>query len=293
MPISKIIVYAPIIAGFFIAYFSLDINMEWTWRIPDSVFLMFYLVTWGFWYFCSWLFVKIKCTKTLSEFMPRRVDALPPEFAKIQLPDDPSHLEPAQKSAALFNRRMLLMQLGYLPTLFGMYIGHWILRNAFFGFGVHSGGGRVWSSGPSFAYTADITYTIIALGLIAIWFACSMNSVKNGLSKAETVLLLNAAAVLALLHFLYRLTVHNLAGAELTIAPWGGIGIAPYGYTERLWWWTSIDPMNFYEHISRLFIRYIPWIPADNLLLPVFISFGLLLIVSIAGAKAGKSRKTS
>jgi len=162
---------------------------------------------------------------------------------------------------------MMLMQVGFLPAFLDIYIGHWILRNIDM-------------------FSRDFVYTSIALVTIVFWFACSMNFVENGLSRIEAILLLNAAAVLALGYFLYNyLIVYDLVYVEWTVVSWGGITVE----TGSIWW-QNIDHMHFYEHISRLFIRFMPWIPTVNLL-PIFVSFGLLLTVSIAGAKFGEFRK--
>gem|GEM_PF-3064803 len=296
----KIITYIPMAIGFFLVYLSLDVNMAWIWRIPQRADGIFYLATLSFWYIGSWLYVKLKSKSlggTLRQWLPRGSDNIPAEFDILPTQPKDLDIEVVKKSAALFNKRMLLVQLGFLPAFVGMHIGLWILRHTVYpAFNIGSGFNWAATRHPSFANALDIAFTGIALGILAIWFVCSINFVKKGLSKLETVLLLNAAAILALVQFLHRyLIVHNLAGLEAAISVFGGLVIDPYYEVGWGWsWglrWATIDPMHFYEYLSRLFIRFAPWIPTDNLLPHVFISFGLLLAISIAGAKIGESKR--
>jgi len=261
---QKFIAYIPVLIGFVLIYVSLDINGTWLWRIAGAWQGHLYVAFLLSWYLVSWGLAGIRLIK--------------------------------EESATLFNRRMLLVQLGYMPAFVGMYTGHWIFRTFVYpSFGIRTIN-RAWIDDPLFASAVDRTYTIIALVLIALWFICSMRSVKKGLSRLETIIILNAAAVLGLFHFLHRyLFIHwdRYAGAEWVITRWYDVGAYVGNYLGTMPAadsWSSIDPMIFYEYIIRLFIRFMPWIPSNNPLLLVFLGLGLLIVISVIGTKFGKIR---
>jgi len=303
----KITTYTPIFIGFLLVYATLDINMTWIWRIPRGRLGIFYLGTLSFWYLGSWLFILIKCKakrkatlKSLSESLQSWLfNYRPTRHDDWATPTEEPDIEPAEeglleKSIALFNRRMFLMQLGYLPAFFGIYLTHWVLRVFVYPFfGMHTSIAWMSTGDPAFAVRLDFTFAAIALFIFIIWFVVPMSFVKKGLSKIEAVLLLNAASVLALIHFLHsyftihrNFIIHELGGVEWAITAWGGVANR-YGDDYGGIWWPAVDPMHFYEPLNRFFIRFAPWIPTTNTMLLVFIGFGLLFALSVTGAGIG------
>jgi len=280
----KITAYIPIVAAFIVILLFMNWDKLWeigftlgnglmlnAWGwIFDNTFL-FYLSILSIWHIGSWILVKTRLLKT--------------------------------ENAIIFCRRLLLAQVGLLPAFFGSYITHWWLRSfTWRSFGMRASR-FVWmeTASPSFTNAVNRAFVGMTLVILAVWFICSFVYSKKGMTKIELMLLLNAAAVLALIRLLnqYILIVrdyiiYNNLEVALSVTNRGisiaqteeyRQGVASIVVHDN---WVFVDPMHFYMHTTRIIIRMMPWLPSDNILLPIFIGFGLLLAASFTGATLGR-----
>jgi len=205
------------------------------------------MITIAVWYFGSWVCVKAKLIK--------------------------------QESATLFNKRVFLIQLGFLPAFFGLHILDAV--------------GRVTDASLAAVNRLDIVFTGVAVVVLTIWFFCSLKIVKKGLPKVEAIILLNAAAMLALALFLRSyLSVSDFNNLYWTIGLNGRVSTA---LDSRVWGsigWQTVDPMLFYEQLTRVFIRLAPNMTVGNLKLYILLSFGLLIVLSIVGTILGTQSRS-
>ena len=238
-------------------YIVLDVSDTWSWRISSSLLHFLHTLLLFIWYIPTGLLYKFNVFDSAK--------------------------------AKAVSLKILLITVGYLPAFYGMHFLHRILRNRIYPhLGVRSQGWISMDNNPAFFISVNAIYTRITWLLIILWIAIPAICTRGNVSRAKAVLLINIAPTLAFIHFVVRyFLIQEQLDINLSIGSWGGVCLSDGA------WWSTIDPLNFFELFARLAIRLFPnSVIALNVLVLCFICYLFLITLSIIGSFVGsKLRK--